>query len=350
MFDVNDFDETAKGPWEWDVKRLAASLEVAGREHQISSSRRNQIVRRAMRSYRETMREFAAVPMLTVWYAHLDMDDLLPRFRSLDATKTPAVWKAITKARARDSHQAFDKLCNVFDGEPRIISDPPLITPVEELLDGAAREAVLEGMSEMIRLYARTLPPDRHHLLDQYRIVHLARKVVGVGSVGTEAWILLLVDGRGDPLFLQVKEAGPSVLEPFTGPSEFSNQGERVVRGQRLMQATGDIFLGWERIALQRDERDFYVRQLRDWKGSADIGRMTSGGMELWGRMCAWTLARAHARSGDRHAIASYLGKSSVFDDAIAAFAVAYADQNERDYAALQNAAASGRVAVALGI
>ena len=350
VFDVNDFDETAKGPWEWDVKRLAASLEVAGREHQIPSSRRDQIVRRAMRSYRETMREFAAVPMLTVWYAHLDMDDLLPRFRSLDATKTPAVWKAITKARARDSHQAFDKLCNVFDGEPRIISDPPLITPVEELLDGAAREAVLEGMSEMIRRYARTLPPDRHHLLDQYRIVHLARKVVGVGSVGTEAWILLLVDGRGDPLFLQVKEAGPSVLEPFTGQSEFSNQGERVVRGQRLMQATGDIFLGWERIALQRDERDFYVRQLRDWKGSADIGRMTPGGMELWGRMCAWTLARAHARSGDRHAIASYLGKRSVFDEAIAEFAVAYADQNERDYAALQNAAASGRVAAALGI
>jgi uncharacterized protein (DUF2252 family) len=346
VFDINDFDETAPGPWEWDVKRLAASLEVAGRENQFSSTVRDKIVRRATRSYRKSMREFAAVPMLEVWYAHLDMDDLLPRFRSLNATKTPAVWKAISKARAKDSLQAFKKLCHTVDGEPRIISDPPLITPVEELRDGFGRDTALE----FVRAYGQTLTPDRRHLLGQYQLVHLARKVVGVGSVGTEAWILLLVDGRGAPLFLQVKEAGPSVLEPFTQASEFSHQGQRVVVGQRLMQAAGDIFLGWERFALDGRERDYYVRQLRDWKGSADVGRMTPEGMELWARMAGWTLARAHARSGDRHAMAGYLGKSDSFDRAIAKFAVAYADQNERDYVAMQAAVASGRLAASVDI
>jgi uncharacterized protein (DUF2252 family) len=350
VFDVNDFDETAPGPWEWDVKRLAASLEVAGRENEFARKRRDRIVRRALRSYRQTMREFASVPMLSVWYAHLDMDDLLPRFRSMHATRTPAVWKAVTKARARDSHQAFEKLCHMLDGEPRIISDPPLITPVEELLDGAGQDTALEGVLGVLDSYGQTLPPDRRHLLEQYRLVHLARKVVGVGSVGTEAWILLLVDGRGAPLFLQVKEAGPSVLEPFTGESGFANHGERVVVGQRLMQAAGDIFLGWERLTWRDEERDCYVRQLRDWKGSADIGKMTPEGMELWGRMCGWTLARAHARSGDRHAIAAYLGKSDAFDRAVAEFSVAYADQNERDYAALQAAVATGRLTATVGI
>ena len=340
VFDLNDFDETAPGPWEWDVKRLAASLEVAARENQFSGKARKQIVRRATRSYRESMLEFAAVPMLEVWYARLDMDNLLPKFRSLQATKTPAVWKAIKKARAHDSLQAFKKLCHTVNGEPRIISDPPLITPAEELRDAFTRDTALE----FVRAYGQTLRPDRRHLLEQYQLVHLARKVVGVGSVGTDAWILLLVDGRGTPLFLQVKEAGPSVLEPFTQASEFSHQGERVVVGQRLMQAASDIFLGWERFALQGSERDYYVRQLRDWKGSADAGRMSPEGMKLWAQMVGWTLARAHARSGDRYAIAGYLGKSDSFDRAITEFSVAYADQNERDYAAMQAAVASGRL------
>jgi uncharacterized protein (DUF2252 family) len=345
-FDINDFDETAPGPWEWDVKRFAASLEVAARENRFSAKVRDKIVRRATRSYRESMREFAAVPMLEVWYAHLDMDNLLPRFKSLHAKKTPAVWKAIAKARAKDSLQAFNKLCHTVNGEPRIISDPPLITPIEELRDGVDHGAAVD----FVRWYGQSLPRDRQHLLDQYELVHVARKVVGVGSVGAEAWILLLVDGRGTPLFLQVKEAGPSVLEPFTQPSEFSHHGERIIAGQRLMQAAGDIFLGWERFALQGEEREYYVRQLRDWKGSADVGRMTPGGMELWGRMAGWTLARAHARSGDRHAIAAYLGKSDTFDRAMAEFSLAYADQNERDYAALQEAVASGRLTASVEI
>jgi uncharacterized protein (DUF2252 family) len=279
-----------------------------------------------------------------VWYAHLDMDDLLPRFRSMHAKTTPAVWKAITKARAKDNLQAFKKLCHTVDGEPRIISDPPLITPVEELSDGVGPDSALE----FLRFYGQSLTPDRRHLLEQYRLVHLARKVVGVGSVGTEAWILLLVDGRGTPLLLQVKEAGPSVLEPFTRAGQFTHQGERVVRGQRLMQAAGDIFLGWERFALQGGEREYYVRQLRDWKGSADVGRMTPEGMELWGRMAGWTLARAHARSGDRHAMAGYLGRSDSFDRAMAEFSFAYADQNERDYLAMRAAVASGRLAASV--
>ncbi len=379
VFDVNDFDETAPGPWEWDVKRLATSLEVAGREHEFSDKQRRRIVRQAVGSYRESMREFAGMAMLEVWYAHLDMDDLLPRFRSLlDPKRTPSVWRAIAKARAHDSHQAFEKLCEILDGEPRIVDDPPLIVAVEafarntdagenggtvnsraiagKAIDGAAIDgadtpnAVAEAIEEIVRGYTRTLEPDRRRLLEQYRFVHLARKVVGVGSVGTEAWILLLLDGRGTPLLLQIKQAEASVLEPFTARSQFANHGERVVAGQRLVQAVSDIFLGWERSGWTGSERDYYIRQLRDWKGSADVEGMTPEGMELWGRMCGWTLARGHARSGDRIAIASYLGKSDVFDRAIADFAVAYADQNERDYGELRQAVGSGRLVAEVGL
>jgi hypothetical protein len=351
FFDVNDFDETASGPWEWDVKRLAASLEVAGRDNGFSKRERTGIVRRAVRSYRETMRDFAAMPMLGVWYAHLDMDEMLPRFRSLlNPKKTPAVWRAIDKARAHDSHQAFEKLCHFPAGEPRIISDPPLIMPVEECIDGVDQRAVQEGMDQIMRSYRRTLAPNRRQLLDHYRFVHLARKVVGVGSVGTDAWILLLLDEHGSPLLLQVKQAETSVLEQFTRKSKFSNHGQRVVAGQRLMQAASDIFLGWERFDWGEYRRDYYIRQLRDWKGSADIRGMTPAGMQLWGLMCGWTLARGHARSGDRIAIAAYLGKSDVFDRAIGDFAVAYAEQNERDYDALRDAVSSGRLVAESGI
>jgi uncharacterized protein (DUF2252 family) len=345
FFDVNDFDETAPGPWEWDVKRLAASLEIAGRDNGFPEQARKSVVRRAVRSYREAMLEFAQMPMLKVWYAHLDVDEMLPRFHSsLDRTQTPAVWKAIAKARAHDSVQAFSKLAEVVDGECRILHQPPLITPVEDLEEGIDPEAVLEAMDGFLRSYQGTLRGEQRGLIEQYRFAHVARKVVGVGSVGTQAWILLLLDDQDDPLFLQVKEADASVLEEFTSQSEFSNHGERVVARQRLMQAASDIFLGWERFDWLGDERDYYIRQLRDWKGSADIAGMTHAGMELWGRMCGWTLARAHARSGDRVAIAAYLGKSDTFDRAIGKFSVAYADQNERDYQALKEAVASGRL------
>ena len=352
IFDVNDFDETAPGPWEWDVKRLAASLEIAGRENGYSGKARQRIVRHAVRSYRETMRELASVPMMSVWYAHLNVEEILPRFSALlDPKKTPNVWKAITKARAHDSHQAFDKLCFEHDGETKIVHDPPLIVPVEYFIAGVDPEVAAESLNQIMHSYSATLEPDLRHLLAQHEYVHMARKVVGVGSVGTDAWIALFLSLEDEsPLFLQVKEAQASVLERFTAESAFSNHGERVVRGQRLMQAASDIFLGWLTFAWDGRERDYYFRQLRDWKGSVDVDGMTPAGMDVWGRMCGWTLARAHARTGDRVAIASYLGKSERFDVAVTEFATAYADQNERDYDALVAAVASGRIAANTGI
>ncbi|MBV8431522.1 MAG: DUF2252 domain-containing protein [Solirubrobacterales bacterium] len=351
FFDVNDFDETLPGPWEWDVKRLAASLEIAGRDHEFGDKQRRRIVGNAVRTYRQAMREMATMSMLEVWYAHIDTSRLLPRFQSLlDRKRTPSVWRAINQARAHDSHQAFEKLCQMMEGEPRIIDDPPLVVPVEKLLVDVAGELVLAEMQSLIEPYCRSLRPDRRQLLDQYRLIHAARKVVGVGSVGTDAWILLLVDGRGAPLLLQVKEAQPSVLEDFTSKSRFANHGRRVVVGQHLMQVASDVFLGWERLTWRGSERDYYVRQLRDWKGSADIEGMTAAGMGLWGEMCGWALARAHARSGDRIAIAAYLGKSREFDHALVDFAIAYGDQNERDYSLLQEAVASGRIFADTGV
>ena len=348
VFDVNDFDESTPGPWEWDVKRLAASLEVACRENEYTERERAAVVTRCVRSYRRGIRSLARSSMLDVWYAGLDLDALLPKFYAhLDPQRTPAVWHAIAGARAHDSFQAFDKLCCVTDGMPRIISDPPLITPLEEIRDGLEHADVL---ARILDDYRRSLPPDRRHLLEQHRFTHLARKVVGVGSVGTNSWIALLLDrDRGTPLLLQIKEAEASVLEEFTSPSAFANHGQRVVMGQQLMQSASDIFLGWG--SFEWDvPRDVYLRQLRDWKGSADIRGMTPAGMDLWSRMCGWTLARAHARSGDRVAIASYLGKSDVFDRAVAAFAVSYADQNERDYRTLQAAVDTGRLPAHTGL
>jgi Uncharacterized protein conserved in bacteria (DUF2252) len=346
VFDVNDFDETAHGPWEWDVKRLAASLEVAGRDNDFKKKERASIVRQAAGSYRETMRELARVSMLEVWYSHLDMDALLPQFQAaLDPRLTPSVWRAVAKARAHDSLQAYDKLCHETEGVPRIVSDPPLLTPLEELVIGIDPDVIADALQGIIRSYTRSLDTDRRCLLEQYRLVHLARKVVGVGSVGTDSWIALFLErDRQSPLLLQIKEAQTSVLEEFTAKSPFANHGQRVVAGQRLMQAASDIFLGWERFDGHLGVRDYYLRQLRDWKGSADISGMTVAGMALWGRMCGWTLARAHARSGDRVAIGSYLGKTDGFDRAIAGFADAYADQNERDYGLLQDAVRAGRL------
>ena len=349
VFDVNDFDETLPGPWEWDVKRLAASMEVAARDSGFPGKKRRQIVAATVSGYREAMRGFAGMTNLDVWYAHADMDDLRQQFASqLKARQRKAVDKGLTKARTRDSMQEVAKLTHIVDGQPRIISDPPLLVPIDELIPGQTdRKALVSQLTDLVARYRRTLETDRRYLLEQFEFADMARKVVGVGSVGTRCWIVLML-GRdeSDPLFLQVKEAEASVLSRFVGASRFANQGQRVVAGQRLMQASSDIFLGWQRIdaGLDGQPRDFYVRQLRDWKFSLDIETMVPRGMRMYGRLCGWTLARAHARSGDRIAIAAYLGASDTFDQAITEFSVAYADQNEKDHDALVAAAASGRI------
>jgi uncharacterized protein (DUF2252 family) len=349
VFDINDFDETFPGPWEWDVKRLAASFAVAGRENGFSEADRRTVILATVRAYRDAMREFAAAANLDVWYAHIDIDAAVSQFAAQAKTKqVKRAQAAIAKARTRDSMQAFAKLTGVVDGEPRIISDPPLIVAVDDLVPQArTRTRLVEGVQELIRSYRGSLENDRRVLLEQFRFVDMARKVVGVGSVGTRAWVILMLGiENGDPLFLQAKEAQSSVLARFLDTSAHDNEGERVVHGQRLMQAVSDIFLGWIRATDTMDgaPRDFYLRQLRDWKGSADIEQMIPRGMALYGRLCGWTLARAHARSGDRVAIASYLGAGDVFDRALAELAERYADQNERDYAALKEAVDAGRL------
>ena len=349
VFDVNDFDETLPGPWEWDVKRLAASMEVAARSNGFSGKQRRKIVASTVASYRTAMRDFAGMSELDIWYAHADIDQLRAQFAAkLDARQRKLVAKGAAKARTRDSMQELAKLTTTVDGQVRIIADPPLLVPIEDLISDQARRTALESeVQNIMSKYRRTLETDRRHLIEQYEFVHLARKVVGVGSVGTRCWIVLMLGrDRSDPLFLQVKEAEPSVLSQFAGASEFDNQGQRVVAGQRLMQAASDIFLGWQRVSgLDGQSRDFYVRSLRDWKLSADITTMGPRGMRTYGELCGWTLARAHARSGDRIAIAAYLGGSDIFDKAITRFAAAYADQNERDHKALVDAVASGRIA-----
>jgi uncharacterized protein (DUF2252 family) len=354
VFDINDFDETVPGPWEWDVKRLAASLEVAARESGFPGKKRGEIVAAAVASYRNAMRGFAAMTDLDVWYAAADTDRIRMEFGSqLKARQRKAVEKGKAKALTSDSMQQLSKLTRMVDGQPRIISDPPLLVPVSELMTGQMdRKAISAQMSDLIAGYHRTLDPNRRHLLEQFVYADMARKVVGVGSVGTRCWIVLMLGSHeSDVLFLQVKEAEESVLSRFVGASKYANQGQRVVAGQRLMQASSDILLGWQRVGRADSEhRDFYVRQLRDWKFSADIGTMVPRGMRLYGALCGWTLARAHARSGDRIAIASYLGGSDVFDRSIAQFASAYADQNERDHQALVDAVNSGRVAAERGV
>jgi uncharacterized protein (DUF2252 family) len=349
VFDVNDFDETLPGPWEWDVKRLAASLEVAARSNGLPGKQRREIVMAAVARYRQAMRDFAKMTNLDVWYAHADMDQLRVQFDAqLQARQRKLVDQGLTKARTRDSMQEVAKLCRMADGRPRIISDPPVLVPIDELMPAETDRTSFEAqLSGLIADYKRTLETDRRYLLEQYKFCDLARKVVGVGSVGTRCWIALML-GRddSDPLFLQVKEAEASVLSRFVGASEYTNQGQRVVAGQRLMQAASDIFLGWQRTEAGLDgrPRDFYVRQLRDWKFSVEIETLKPAGLQMYGALCGWTLARAHARSGDRIAIAAYLGGSDAFDQAITEFAAAYADQNERDHRSLVDAVANGRI------
>jgi uncharacterized protein (DUF2252 family) len=345
VFDVNDFDETLPGPWEWDVKRLAASIAIAGRERGFDDEERRRVLRATVRQYREQIRAFARMRSLDVWYARLDAGALLERFVSgVSARERKRFARTVAKGRGKDSARAFTKLAHTVEGVPRIVSDPPLLVPIEDLVGDAEARETEQEMRTLLRLYAGSLEDNRRELLARYEYAHVARKVVGVGSVGTRAWVILLI-GRdnGDPLFLQCKEAQPSVLEPFAGPSEYDNEGRRVVEGQRAMQAASDIFLGWLRATgLDGRQRDFYVRQLWDWKTSAEVEAMVPRTMEAYGQMCAWTLARAHARSGDAIAIGAYLGGTDAFDRAVSDFAEAYADQNERDHEAFVSAVKRG--------
>ena len=346
VFDVNDFDETLPGPFEWDVKRLAASLAVAGRDNGFSRKDRRQIVLAGAEGYRTAMRAFAGQHFIDVWYAHLDIEQAIGEFRSqMKAKRFRAAEKMLAKAHTRDSMQALGKLTTMVEGRRRIISDPPLIEPVEEVFADVRAGEIYELVRAVVGKYRRTLQSDRRRLLEYFSLVQVARKVVGVGSVGTRAWIALMEGADGtEPLFLQAKEAQPSVLAAWCGRSQYANQGERVVAGQHLMQAQSDIFLGWTRVpGPDGVNRDFYVRQLRDWKLSAPIEQAIPSGLKVYARLCGWTLARAHARSGDRIALAAYLGGSAKFDQAIADFAETYADQNERDYTALQAAVKDGR-------
>ena len=353
VFDVNDFDETLPGPFEWDVKRLAASFAVAGRDNGFNSKDRRQIALTATESYRTAMRAFANQPFMDVWYAHLDVDDAISEFKSqLKAKRAKAAEKMAAKAHTSDSMKVQSKLTTEVDGKRRIVADPPLIEPVEEIFPDQEAGAIYNMLREVLGKYLRTLQSDRRHLLEYFTLVQLARKVVGVGSVGTRAWIILMEGGDGtEPLFLQAKEAQPSVLAAYCGRSQYSNQGERAVAGQHLMQAESDIFLGWTHVTGPDGvDRDYYVRQLKDWKMSVPIEQMIPSGMKVYARLCGWTLARAHARSGDRVALAAYLGGSAKFDQAIADFAERYADQNELDHAALQDAVNDGRVTATAGI
>ncbi len=353
VFDINDFDETAPGPFEWDVKRLGASFAIAGRDNGFSEKERRRALLAVSDEYRTSMARFAGMNNLDVWYTVLDVDTWLTRAgKDVKAKVLKRAEANLAKARTRDSHHAYDKLTHLVDGEPRIISDPPLIQPIVELFDAADHERVRAEIHEIFVRYRESLQSDRRRLLEEFRTIDVARKVVGVGSVGTRAWIILLLGRDGnDPLFLQAKEAQPSVLSSFVGTPSRASNGQRVVDGQHLMQASSDIFLGWSSsVGLDGVKRDYYFRQLRDWKGSAMVETMDPTRFEMYARLCGRALARAHARSGDRVAISAYLGSSDTFDKAIAEFSELYADQNELDHAALLAAENSGRITVQRGL
>ena len=352
IFGPNDFDETLPGPWEWDVKRMAASVEIAGRDVELPADRRSALVRECVREYREAMRGFATVGHLDVWYERINASELADRFGGRLGKKGRILFsQPFAKARRKTSLRAVRKLTEMHDGEPRFRRVPPLLVPFRELFTDVNRDEG-EYVRELLQEYASGLDPERRYLFSTYRFVDMARKVVGVGSVGTRAWVFLLT-GRGgqDPLVLQAKEAQASVLEPYLGASEYENHGERVVRGQRMDQAAPDVFLSWQRSqGLDGKEHDFYVRQLWDWKASIDLSTMSYDGLHAYTRACGWSLARAHARSGDRLAIAAYLGRGRKFDAAIARFSRAYADQNERDYQRLSEAVTASEVSALRGV
>ena len=362
LFDLNDFDETLPGPFEYDVKRMSASFTIAARNNAFTKEETRDATLAAVRAYREAMAGFAQMRTLDIWYARLSEEQLLETIDLAVATqKGKSLKKArgmektarqnVAKAHTRDSLQALSKLAERVDGKYRIVSQPPIIIPVRDLGEwfGMSPDEVEQAIREQFRSYRVTLPDDRRHLLERFEVIDVARKVVGVGSVGTRAFIALL-QGRDqeDPLFLQVKEATKSVLEDHLPKSKFSQPGERVVRGQRMMQAASDIFLGWTKGV--QDNRYLYWRQLRDMKGSAIVEEMKPIGMTFYANACGWTLARAHARSGDPIAIAAYLGKSDKFDRSITDFSERYADQNEKDYQAFADAVRSGRLEASEGL
>lgn len=353
VFDVNDFDETNPGPFDWDVKRLAASFEIAARSMNLHPNARHAIAERSTHAYRKAMHAFAARTNLEVWYARLDIDELFATYGDEADKATFKKLKAnIAKAKSKDRLKAAHKLTRVVDGQPEFVSDPPLVVPIEELFDDTDAAQLDRTMRDAIRAYSRSLTPERRHLLETYTGVRMARKVVGVGSVGTRAWVVLFI-GRDqqDPLILQVKEAEASVLERFVGKSQYATHGQRVVEGQRLMQAASDIFLGYERLSTPDGvKRDYYMRQLWDWKASADVESMDHHALKIYAEMCGWTLARAHARSGDRIAIASYMGTDNAFDRAVADFAGTYAEQNDLDHRAMLEAIQKGRLTATTGI
>lgn len=357
VFDINDFDETLPGPFDWDVKRLAASLVVACDDNGLSRPQARRIVLAALRWYRTAIRKFARMSILDVWYADLSLDDALDslepflvgnqareRERQVRATE-----RIVHKARKRSQTRTIDKLTTTIDGHRRFIPDPPLIVPIDDV-EGIDPVASRHDLVSLVAQYRATLPAERRHLFDHFGLTDVCHKVVGVGSVGTRAWILLFegtggVAGDTEAIILQAKQAQESVLAPYAGASQLAQHGERVVAGQRFMQASSDIFLGWVNHTREDGTRiDYYVRQLRDWKMSLQLDRLTPDAFATYAQLCGWTLARAHARSGDRIAIASYLGGSEVFDHAVADFAEAYADQTIRDHAAFTAAIAQGQI------
>jgi uncharacterized protein (DUF2252 family) len=350
VFDINDFDETQAGPWEWDLKRLAASLVVAARDRGFDDEVARRSVAEATRRYRTAMRDFAALRNLDVWYARLDLDGIIGRWGAkVSKADTARLENLARKGRSKTSLKAFDKLTEAVDGTLRIRNDPPLVERLDAFLPAVEAADMEARTRQWVQAYSRSLPPDRRHALAGFRLIDFARKIVGVGSVGTRCWIALFL-GRdsGDPLFLQIKEAQNSVLSPYVGKSKNANQGQRVVTGQHLMQAASDILLGWARgDGIDGVRRDFYIRQLWDGKISADLTTIDLAMLPIYGQMCSWTLARAHARSGDRLAIAAYLGSGDAFDRAIVEFALAYADQNQKDFDTAKAAARAGRFVTA---
>ncbi len=353
IFDVNDFDETLPGPFEWDLKRLAASLEIAGRSRQFDDTIRRSIVAQGSWSYRSAIREFATMRDLQIWSLHLDAAAIAARWGDQASRRlTETFQRRLAKAQSKDHLAALAKLTTEVDGKLRFVDDPPLLMPAESLFTDVYSKQTVGHLYDALTQYRNTLSGDRQRLLDKYEFVDLARKVVGVGSVGTRCWVALFV-GRdnGDPLFLQVKEAEAAVGEPFLGASEYSHHGQRVVEGQRLMQGASDIFLGWDRFTGDDGvTRDFYLRQLWDWKFSVDVDAMSPEAFGIYAQVCGWALARAHARSGDAIAVGSYLGAGDRFDRAMCEFAGAYADQNELDFEALARAIADHRVEATAGV
>jgi uncharacterized protein (DUF2252 family) len=371
LFDLNDFDETLPGPFEYDVKRMAASFTIAARNNGFSQAEAGDATRASVNAYRTTMAEFAEMSTMDIWYAHLSEEELMKalnsfaRAKELEAPKKAAkkakkaakqeaktATKAAQKARTRDSLQALAKLGELVDGRYRIVSQPPIVVPardVDPASYGLTADDLQQAVHEQFRAYRATLQDDRRHLLERFEVIDVARKVVGVGSVGTRAFIVLL-QGRDqqDPLFLQVKEATASVLEDHLPKSRYKQPGERVVHGQRMMQAASDIYLGWTKRS--EANRYFYWRQLRDMKGSADVESLSAAALAFYARQCGWTLARAQARSGDPIAITAYLGKGDGFDQSITDFSDRYADQNDKDFQAFTKAIRSGRLTAIEGV